>query len=389
MSRAQPKEKLNFSPLYIPERGLSNLKNNPYSYRCVDKSLVAAYIMQPFWTFCAELLPIWMAPNVVTLLGFFFILLSFCVSIWYNPTFEGRMPEWVYLLNAVCLFLYQLFDALDGKQARKTKTSSPLGELFDHGCDVMTSVFSALTVYATIRSGLGWFPLINLAIMMSTFYCAQWEVYFTETLHLWYINVTEAQFFGILTHFVAFLFGADWWITSFSLAGFQLHYYDLLIFGSASGTTILMVINIRNIFLTPANQKGYDKAPMYLLPNIWIGVSTFYFAYLTQNVWLKDAWMSMILHFAMGFLYANAISKLCTARVCGLDYDLVQVLFVVPAVCILAKLTGLASVSVLMYSFCFCTVAGYAMFSYGLIHDMTHLLDIYAFSIKYPVVQSK
>jgi hypothetical protein len=29
--------------------------------------------------------------------------------------------------------MYQTLDALDGKQARRTKTSSPLGELFDHG----------------------------------------------------------------------------------------------------------------------------------------------------------------------------------------------------------------------------------------------------------------
>jgi phosphatidylglycerophosphate synthase len=31
----------------------------------------------------------------------------------------------------VSLFIYQSFDAIDGKQARRTNTSSPLGELFD------------------------------------------------------------------------------------------------------------------------------------------------------------------------------------------------------------------------------------------------------------------
>lgn len=28
-------------------------------------------------------------------------------------------------------------DAIDGKQARRTGTSSPLGEFFDHGCDAI------------------------------------------------------------------------------------------------------------------------------------------------------------------------------------------------------------------------------------------------------------
>ena len=32
-------------------------------------------------------------------------------------------------------------DAIDGKQARRTGSSTPLGELFDHGCDSMSTVF--------------------------------------------------------------------------------------------------------------------------------------------------------------------------------------------------------------------------------------------------------
>lgn len=44
--------------------------------------------------------------------------------------------------TALGLFLYQSLDAIDGKQARRTKSSSPLGELFDHGCDsVSTGLF--------------------------------------------------------------------------------------------------------------------------------------------------------------------------------------------------------------------------------------------------------
>jgi hypothetical protein len=31
------------------------------------------------------------------------------------------------------MMLMQTFDAVDGKQARRTNSSSPLGELFDHG----------------------------------------------------------------------------------------------------------------------------------------------------------------------------------------------------------------------------------------------------------------
>ncbi len=37
----------------------------------------------------------------------------------------------------------KILDNMDGKQARRTKTSSPLGMMFDHGCDALvTFVFS-------------------------------------------------------------------------------------------------------------------------------------------------------------------------------------------------------------------------------------------------------
>lgn len=50
-----------------------------------------------------------------------------------------QAPLWAYLLCAVGLFVYQSLDAIDGKQARRTNNSSPLGELFDHGCDSLST----------------------------------------------------------------------------------------------------------------------------------------------------------------------------------------------------------------------------------------------------------
>lgn len=60
-----------------------------------------------------------------------------------DPLFEHvcffQAPLWAYLLCAVGLFVYQSLDAIDGKQARRTNSSSPLGELFDHGCDSLST----------------------------------------------------------------------------------------------------------------------------------------------------------------------------------------------------------------------------------------------------------
>src|SRR5262245_21781737 len=79
-------------------------------------------------------------PNLITLLGFFFISAAFFVTMRYSPDLASPLPAWVCALNALCIYVYQTLDALDGKQARRTRSSSPLGELFDHGCDAMTTV---------------------------------------------------------------------------------------------------------------------------------------------------------------------------------------------------------------------------------------------------------
>ena len=48
-------------------------------------------------------------------------------------------PAWLHLLLSLCYFLYQTLDNIDGKQARRTGTSSSLGYVFDHGCDAINS----------------------------------------------------------------------------------------------------------------------------------------------------------------------------------------------------------------------------------------------------------
>lgn len=61
------------------------------------------------------------------------MIINVITLLWYNPTLDQDCPGWVYLSWSIGLFLYQTFDACDGAQARRTRQSGPLGELFDHG----------------------------------------------------------------------------------------------------------------------------------------------------------------------------------------------------------------------------------------------------------------
>lgn len=82
---------------------------------------------------------------------FFFLLFSS-----FSPNGRAEPPRWACALCALGLFIYQSLDAIDGKQARRTNSSSPLGELFDHGCDSISTIFVALS--ACISAQLGFYP---------------------------------------------------------------------------------------------------------------------------------------------------------------------------------------------------------------------------------------
>jgi phosphatidylglycerophosphate synthase len=62
------------------------------------------------------------------------------------------LPPWANWAVVFAMFVYQTLDAVDGKQARRTRSSSPLGQLFDHGCDAVAIVICAY--HLTIAAGL-------------------------------------------------------------------------------------------------------------------------------------------------------------------------------------------------------------------------------------------
>ncbi len=53
-----------------------------------------------------ELLPTWLAPNAVTLLGFGFILFNVICLVIYMPDLKGPGPGWLYFSFAFGLWAY-------------------------------------------------------------------------------------------------------------------------------------------------------------------------------------------------------------------------------------------------------------------------------------------
>lgn len=110
-------------------------KYKPGSYTHLDN------LLTPFWNWAVTLLPVWMAPNLVTFIGLVGTAFGTVLVMSYSPGLDGQVPRWCSAFYALALFLYQTLDAIDGKQARRTNSSSPLGQLFDHGCDTVVKVW--------------------------------------------------------------------------------------------------------------------------------------------------------------------------------------------------------------------------------------------------------
>ncbi|KAK5998717.1 putative CDP-alcohol phosphatidyltransferase class-I family protein C22A12.10 [Cladobotryum mycophilum] len=173
--------------VYVRQHNLPALRE--YKYSSVDRSLVSKYILKPFYTnFVIKCFPMSMAPNLITLTGFGFVVVNFLTMLWYNPTLDQDCPSWVYYSWALGLFLYQTFDAVDGSQARRTGQSGPLGELFDHGVDALNTGLECLIFASSQNMGQGWKTVASVFASLLTFYVQTWDEYHTKTLTLGIVN---------------------------------------------------------------------------------------------------------------------------------------------------------------------------------------------------------
>lgn len=135
-----------------------------------------------------------------------------------------QIPGWALLFFGFGLFIYQTLDAADGKQARRTGTSSPLGELFDHGCDSVSTLFVSLATCLIIQLGHypGWiFYFVMMAVAL--FYIAHWQTYVSSLLRFGRFDVTEVQFIVMFFSLITTLAGQEIWSYKVILIIFSIH----------------------------------------------------------------------------------------------------------------------------------------------------------------------
>lgn len=116
------------------------------------------------------------------------------------------------------MFLYYTFDCMDGKQARRTASSSPLGQLFDHGMDCICNLSHLQLVQCIVLVPPRLLVILQCSLQF-TFWQAQWEEYYTGILpHATgeYCGVTEVNY------------GLAMWTISAGILGTSIYTVDLV-----------------------------------------------------------------------------------------------------------------------------------------------------------------
>ncbi|XP_019852769.1 PREDICTED: ethanolaminephosphotransferase 1-like [Amphimedon queenslandica] len=249
---------------YLSDEKLQGLSY--YKYSCIETNPLTIYFFQPWWRTVVQVVPLWVAPNLLTLVGFLFHFSIFLLFSFYDYSFfatgsslAGRIPVWVWLYSAVAHFTGHTLDGIDGKQARRTKSSSPLGELFDHGLDSVVCVFIPLILYSVVGRGQwGCSPAEGYwtaMVFMFGFYLSHWEKYITGTVYLPWVYDTGELVIPIV-YFITGAFGVELW--QFSLMP-GLTCSDAFRYGIYVGAVFSVFSTAYNIFLFFKSSANYAE----------------------------------------------------------------------------------------------------------------------------------
>ncbi|XP_047330783.1 choline/ethanolaminephosphotransferase 1 isoform X2 [Impatiens glandulifera] len=336
---------------------------------------------------------------MITLTGFMFLVISALLGYIYSPQLDTPPPRWVHFMHGLLLFLYQTFDAVDGKQARRTNSSSPLGELFDHGCDALACAFETMAFGSTSACGgySFWFWVISAV----PFYGATWESYFTNTLILPAVNgPTEGLMLIYMCHFFTAIVGAEWWIQQFGksipflawvpvLNEFQT-FKSVLILMIAFAVIPTILFNVINVYKVVKARNGSMLLALAMLyPFVVLMGGVLVWDYLSPTD-LMARYPHMVIG-GTGLAFGFLVGRMILAHLCdepkGLKTHMCMSLLYLP-LAIANTLTARLNDGVPLVDECWVllgyviyTVTLYLHFATSVIHEITTALGIYCFRI--------
>lgn len=194
-----------------------------WKYNSKDSSIIYPYLWKYGVHPTAAFVPHWMSPNVITVFGFMFTVIS--VFLCYGKTafsvFDVHVVCW-------CSFLAFFFDALDGEQGRRWRQEKRdvyvLTQLFDHGFDSLTTILNTYIISRVLQLDLLGQKLLFLFLI---------SVFLTSTMDY---KVKRVLYFGPFNNPTESIFGNIVLLTISSLItippAFKLYTVGFLLFGT-------------------------------------------------------------------------------------------------------------------------------------------------------------
>ncbi|RJE18179.1 Aminoalcoholphosphotransferase [Aspergillus sclerotialis] len=329
--------------------------------------------------------------------------------LWYNPTLDQDCPPWVYASCALGLWLYQTFDAIDGMQARRTRQSGPLGELFDHSVDACNTALGVLIFASAMNFGQSWATVLSLFGSTLTFYVQTWDEYYTQVLTL---GVISGPIEGVLTLCAVFAFtayeggGSFWHRSMFEVIGipksesipewvhetpFTQWYliYGAIILFFATGSSIAHVMKVQV-------ERGHDPIkPLYgLLPIVAMWTLVPAYLYLQPTI-LENYLIPFTLY--VGLINAYSVGRMIVGHLIKGPFPYFNILMFPLAIGVfdsLGPVFGLWSSAfgdgarpVAFVFICLGLAVGvYGSFVHDVITTICDYIDIWCLTIKHPHV---
>ncbi|ODV85029.1 hypothetical protein CANARDRAFT_28750 [[Candida] arabinofermentans NRRL YB-2248] len=382
---------------FLPYSALPHLKE--YKYQSEDRSLLTKYVLKKFWVRFECIFPLWMAPNMVTLSGLYFIIASLLLVFYIDPDLNKESSSWVYVFHAFTMFMYQTFDACDGIHARRTGQSGPLGELFDHCVDAINTTLSVIIFGSVANLGKGWCIILSQFAALMNFYLSTWEEYHTHKL---YLSPCSGPVEGIclltFLYLVTAALGVEhvWKFGLFTLdlksIGLSSEYLITSTEAAIVGGGLMLWFNIEsarsNVIKYVTDKKQQRHAMTGLIPFFVYYASVFIMLFFNEEILTVYTLPTML---TIGSTIAFTVGRIIIGHLSKMDFPYINFPMLLPTfqmalIWLLTHVYGFQYeeiIQLVVYLGLGLALGIHGMFILEIITEITTYLDIYALSIKH------
>ncbi|CAF2896571.1 unnamed protein product [Rotaria sp. Silwood2] len=370
-------------PAILNEQQLKRLKEHKYAS---EGTTLLDPCMQKFWKQLVEYCPLWVAPNLITIIGLIINIGTSVLLMYLTNGAKEPCTRWMYFLTALGLFIYQSLDAIDGKQARRTNSSTPLGELFDHGCDSVSAIFVTLAGCCAVQLGLH--PWTMFWCCMSSyiaFYCAHWQTYVSGKLRFGKLDCTEAQWSFIFIYLISTI-TPNFWSKTVPIINIETSVFaGLLALGSSLWSSMN---NIHTISKGGCGKHFSSVADTSIIFPVWpIGLLIF-LAFIASNYSISHSLEEhTTLHLTCyGLVFSKITNRLIIAHMSKSPLDTWDTAYYGPVVvCVNQYFNCFIKEEIFLWIFLIYNLYDLLRYNIKVCQELCDALDIHCFRIEPPI----